>query len=223
MKRQIAEFLGELAEELGWEPELEDQRVRLEPQTTTPVGILNISSRTEPELPARTRVASSPPDLNTEVRHLRSSLNHLSSEVTHLRAEMARLKKLPAPPDSERDASTAAGMGDVRPWPAHLVPQPAPEPASPVREAVVEKPVQHDPVPVEPLPDPVPVEPPRDPVPAEPLREPLSVEPLREPVSVEPLREPESATPVPTEIDADSPLELFPSEPRSAKDPTVSP
>ena len=218
MKRQIAEFLGELAEELGWEPELEDQRVRLEPETTTPVGILKI--RSEPEPPARTRVASSPPDLNTEVRHLRSSLNHLSSEVTHLRAEMARLKKLPAPPDSERDASTAAeskwtpkvaeskrvtptaaGMGDIRPWPAHLVPQPAPEPASPAREAAVEKPVQHDPVPVEPLPDPVPVE---------PLPDPVSVEPPREPVPAEPLREPESATPVPTEIDADSPLELFP-------------
>ena len=257
MKRQIAVFLGELAEELGWEPELEDQRVRLEPETTTPVGILKI--RSEPEPPARTRVASSPPDLNTEVRHLRSSLNHLSSEVTHLRAEMARLKELPAPPDSERDASTAAeskwtpkvaeskrvtptaaGMGDIRPWPAHLVPQPAPEPASPAREAAVEKPVPHDPVPVEPLPDPVqveplpdpvsaeplrdpvPVEPPQDPVPVEPLREPVPAEPLREPLSVEPLREAESATPVPTEIDADSPLELFPSEPRSAKDPTVS-
>ena len=239
MKRQIAEFLGELAEELGWEPELEDQRVRLEPETTTPVGILKI--RSEPEPPARSRVASSPPDLNTEVRHLRSSLNHLSSEVTHLRAEMARLKKLPAPPDSERDASTAAeskwtpkvaeskrvtptaaGMGDIRPWPAHLVPQPAAEPASPAREAAVEKPVQHDPVPVEPLPDPVQVEPLRDPVSVEPPQDPVQVEPLREPVPAEPLREPESATPVPTEIDADSPLELFPSEPRSAKDPTVS-
>ena len=246
MKRQIAEFLGELAEELGWEPELEDQRVRLEPQTTTPVGILNISSRTEPELPARTRVASSPPDLNTEVRHLRSSLNHLSSEVTHLRAEMARLKKLPAPPDSERDASTAAGMGDVRPWPAHLVPQPAPEPlrdsvpveppsvpvavepprvpipVEPLRDPVSAEPLR-EPVPVEPSQDPVQVEPLRDPISTEPPRDPVPAEPLREPLSVEPLREPESATPVPTEIDADSPLELFPSEPRSAKDPTVSP
>ena len=212
MKRQIAEFLGELAEELGWEPELEDQRVRLEPETTTPVGILKI--RSEPEPPARTRVASSPPDLNTEVRHLRSSLNHLSSEVTHLRAEMARLKKLPAPPDSERDASTAAeskwtpkvaeskrvtptaaGMGDIRPWPAHLVPQPAPEPTSPAREAAVEKPVPHDPVPVEPLPDPVQVEPLPDPVSVEPPQDPVPAEPLREPLSVEPLREPSRPSP----------------------------
>ena len=220
MKRQIAEFLGELAEELGWEPELEDQRVRLEPQTTTPVGILNISSRTEPELPARTRVASSPPDLNTEVRHLRSSLNHLSSEVTHLRAEMARLKKLPAPPDSERDASTAAGMGDVRPWPAHLVPQPAPEPASPVREAVVEKPVQHDPVPVEPLRDSVPVEPPsvpvaveppRVPIPVEPLRDPVSAEPLREPVPVEPSQDPVQVEPLRDPISTEPPRDPVPS------------
>ena len=253
MKRQIAEFLGELAEELGWEPELEDQRVRLEPETTTPVGILKIRSELEP--PARTRVASSPPDLNTEVRHLRSSLNHLSSEVTHLRAEMARLKQLPAPPDSERDAPpaaeskwtptvaeskrvtpTEAGMGDVRPWPAHLVPQPAREPASPVAlpDPVPAEPLR-DPVPVEPPQDPVQVEPLREPVPTEPLREPLSVEPPREPVPAEPLREPVPADPLrdpvpadplrdpPTEIDADSPLELFPSEPRSAKDPTVSP
>ncbi len=289
MKRQIAEFLGELAEEMGWEPELEDQRVRLEPQTTTPVGILNVRSKTNPEPPARTRVASSPPDLNTEVRHLRSSLNHLSSEVTHLRAEMARLKKLPAPPDSGRDdapaaelkwtptvaeskrvTSTPAGMGDVRPWPAHLVPQPDPEPASPTREAAVEKPVQGDPVAFEPSPEPVAVEPAsepvavepprepvaleppqepvkaetaqdplpvealrepvsidplreplpvetqREPVPVEPMREPLPVETQREPVPVEPLREPESQ--VRTEIDEDSPLELFPSEPTSAKD-----
>ena len=211
MKRQIAVFLGELAEELGWEPELEDQRVRLEPETTTPVGILKI--RSEPEPPARTRVASSPPDLNTEVRHLRSSLNHLSSEVTHLRAEMARLKKLPAPPDSERDASTAAeskwtpkvaeskrvtptaaGMGDIRPWPAHLVPQPAPEPASPAREAAVEKPVPHDPVPVEPLPDPVQVEPLPDPVSVEPPQDPVPVEPL---LSVEPPQDPVRSRPSP--------------------------
>ena len=133
--------------------------------------------------------------------------------------------------ESKRVTPTAAGMGDIRPWPAHVVPQPAPEPASPAREAAVEKPVPHDPVPVEPLPDPVQVEPlpdpvsvepPQDPVPVEPLREPVPAKPLREPLSVEPLREAESATPVPTEIDADSPLELFPSEPRSAKDPTVS-
>ena len=138
MKRHIAEFLGELAEELGWEPEFEGQRVVPERTVTGPVALHDMPSSNELRLQR----------LDEEVRHLRSNVNHLSAETTQLRAEMARLKKLPAPPDARSGAPTAAGTGgDVRQWPAHLLPKAAAKPAPPVTEApVTEAPVTEAPV-----------------------------------------------------------------------------
>ena len=152
MKRHIAEFLGELAEELGWEPEFEGQRVVPERTVTGPVALHDMPSSNELRLQR----------LDEEVRHLRSNVNHLSAETTQLRAEMARLKKLPAPPDARSGAPTAAGTGgDVRQWPAHLLPKPAAKPEPPVTEApVTEAPTvesaKNDTAPAEPARDPDP-------------------------------------------------------------------
>ncbi len=121
MKRQIADFLGELAEELGWEPELEEQRVRGEQQGVRPAGVHVQHSQQEPT--GELGLNRSHSDLSAEVKHLRSRLIHLSAEVTQLRTEMARLKNLPAPPDAPREAPAEASVAKVRPRPAHLVPK----------------------------------------------------------------------------------------------------
>ena len=145
MKRPIAEFLGELAEELGWEPEFEGQRVVPERHAaSSSVAIHDMPSSNEMRLQR----------LDEELRHLRSNVNHLSSETTQLRAEMARLKKLPAPPDAQPNGPTAAATGgEVRQWPAHLLPKPASEPAPPVRDAVTRESAKNDMAPAEPARD----------------------------------------------------------------------
>ena len=228
MKRHIAEFLGELAEELGWEPEFEGQRVVPERTATGPVALHDMPSSNELRLQR----------LDEEVRHLRSNVDHLGAETTQLRAEMARLKKLPAPPDARSGAPTAAGTGgDVRQWPAHLLPKPADKPAPPVMAApVAEAPVMAAPVIEAPVIEAPTVESAKkDTAPAEPARDPKpDPEPDPEPDSdpdqerdggkseaeekrIEPpVTQPVLATPVATEVDNESPLELFPSEPRTA-------
>ena len=86
MKRQIADFLGELAEEMGWAPQAPEPRI------------------TPPRLPASPSTTPRAPrqddTLRSEVTRLRGTVEHLSSEITNLRAEMARLRNLPAPPDA---------------------------------------------------------------------------------------------------------------------------
>ena len=211
MKRHIAEFLGELAEELGWEPEFEGQRVVPERHATSgSVAMHDMPSSNEMRLQR----------LDEEVRHLRSNVNHLSSETTQLRAEMARLKKLPAPPDALSSAPIAPGTGgEVRQWPAHLLPKPAPEPAPPAREAVTGESAKNEK---------------NDTTVAERVREPDPVQasneekqeadeqkiepesPTHSPPVEPPAIQPVLATPIVAEVDNESPLELFPSEPRSA-------
>ena len=221
MKRHIAEFLGELAEELGWEPEFEGQRVVPERTAPGPVALHDMPSSNELRLQR----------LDEEVRHLRSNVNHLSAETTQLRAEMARLKKLPAPPDARSGAPSAAGTGgDVRQWPAHLLPKPASKPAPPVTEApVAEAPVTGAPTVESPKKDTAPAEPVRDMEPdADPDQErdgekseakEKRIEPkapTHSPPVEPPVTQPVLATPIAAEVDNESPLELFPSEPRSA-------
>ena len=154
MKRHIAEFLGELAEELGWEPEFEGQRV-------------------VPERQASSRSVA---------MHDMPSSNEL------------RLQRL----DEE-----------VRQWPAHLLPKPAPEPAPPVREAVTGESAKNDAAPAEPAHEPDP-EREADEQKIEP--EAPTHSPPVEPPAIQPML----ATPTVAEVDNESPLELFPSEPRSA-------
>ncbi len=202
MKRHIAEFLGELAEELGWEPEFEGQRVVPERHATSgSVAMHDTASSNDLRLQR----------LDEEVRHLRSNVNHLSSETTQLRAEMARLKKLPAPPDALSSTPIAPGTGgDVRQWPAHLLPKPAaPEPAPPVREAVTGESAKNDAAPAEPAHEPDPEQ--------EADEQKIEPEaPTHSPPVEPPAIQPVLATPIVAEVDNESPLELFPSEPRSA-------
>ncbi len=74
MKRQIAAFLGELAEELGWAPELEESRVR--PEET------GSENRTSERMPSVVPRFASPVDiLSAELKQLRKTVNHLGSEV----------------------------------------------------------------------------------------------------------------------------------------------
>jgi len=158
--------------------------------------------------------------LDEEVRHLRSNVDHRGAETTQLRAEMARLKKLPAPPDARSGAPTAAGTGgDVRQWPAHLLPKPADKPAPPVMAApVAEAPVIEAPTVESAKKDTAPAEPARDPKPdPEPDQERAGGKSEAEEKRIEPpVTQPVLATPVATEVDNESPLELFPSEPRTA-------
>lgn len=90
MKHQIASFLGELAEELGWEPELEDE-IRVKGETNEPA---------QQTAQKDARSSSHAARLARDLRQLREKLEHLSSEVTELRAQMARLRGVPAPPDA---------------------------------------------------------------------------------------------------------------------------
>ena len=223
MKRHIAEFLGELAEELGWEPEFEGQRVVPERTVNGPLALHDMPSSNELRLQR----------LDEEVRHLRANVNHLSAETTQLRAEMARLKKLPAPPDARSGTPTAAATGgDVRQWPAHLLPKPAATPAPPVTEAPVpETPVTEAPTVESAKNDTAPAEPFRAPDPdqerdgdkwdAEEKRI-EKIAPTPSPPVVPPVTQPVLATPIAAEVDNESPLELFPSEPRSAKNAGAS-
>ena len=78
MKQQIAGFLGELAEELGWAPELEHARVR--PEMSKP------ARPQEPALltpdPGDLRSLATPVDrMRGELEQLRATVKHLGSEV----------------------------------------------------------------------------------------------------------------------------------------------
>ena len=107
MKQQIAGFLGELAEELVWAPELAHARVRPEmsqPATPRQPAVLSADPRDPNSL-------STPVDrMLRELEQLRATVKHLGSEVIHLRAQMAHLRRLPSPPDAgETDVAEAVG------------------------------------------------------------------------------------------------------------------
>ena len=157
MKQQIAGFLGELAEELGWAPDLDQARVRPE-----------MSQPKRPQTPAVP--APDPRDLRSlatpvermrgELEQLRATVKHLGSEVTQLRAQMAHLRRLPVPPDAddpdvaeaagsgievaaaapvepsltdgEAVSTTEAGVPEARPWPPQLMTRPAADAAAAV-------------------------------------------------------------------------------------------
>ena len=90
MKQQIASFLGELAEELGWAPELDDE-IRIKGETTEPAYQTDHADQ---------RTSSRASRLARDLRQLREKLEHLSSEVTELRAQLARMRGVPTPPDA---------------------------------------------------------------------------------------------------------------------------
>ena len=122
MKEQIAGFLGELAEELGWEPDLEEPRVRPEiterekqaekPAASTPVALTPDPAPQE-GTPAIDR-------LRAELHQLRSTVKHLGAEVIQLRSQLAQLRDLPVPPDAEQPESNAPRT--TAPEPAVLSP-----------------------------------------------------------------------------------------------------
>ena len=152
MKQQIAGFLGELAEELGWAPELEQARVR--PEMSKPARPQEPAILT-PD-PGDLRSLATPVDrMRGELEQLRATVKYLGSEVIQLRAQMAHLRRLPAPPDADatdvaaaiamdsaaevdaasaveipqiKGVSTAKGVEpDSRPWPPPLITKPAEE------------------------------------------------------------------------------------------------
>lgn len=116
MKQQIAGFLGELAEELGWSPELEQARVREEttqPEKKTKPAVLT----PDPQRIEDLRSLATPVDrLRAELDHLHATVKHLGSEVIQLRAQMAQIRSLPTPPDApEIDELTPAPVPGVLP------------------------------------------------------------------------------------------------------------
>ena len=99
MKQQIAGFLGELAEELGWSPELEHARVREE--TTRPEKKRPTIVTPDPQKLENLRSLATPADrLQAELNQLHATVKHLGSEVIQLRAQMAQIRSLPTPPDA---------------------------------------------------------------------------------------------------------------------------
>lgn len=128
MKQQIAGFLGELAEELGWAPELAQARVRPEmsqPPTPRKPVVLSADSRDPNSL------ATPVEGMLRELEQLRATVKHLGSEVIQLRAQMAHLRRLPSPPDADRaEVAEAVGGGVVVAAASPI------EPPQPDREAV---------------------------------------------------------------------------------------
>lgn len=141
IKEQIAGFLGELAEELGWTPELEDARVkpeRSEPATRRQPAVLTPDPRDPLSL-------TTPFDrMRAELVELRSTVKHLGAEIIQVRAQMAQLRHLPAPPDASdvnvavpppRDdhsrtevaavSHSEAAEPEARPWPPKVASPPA--------------------------------------------------------------------------------------------------
>ncbi len=108
MKQQIAGFMGELAEELGWAPELADARVRPEvSQPATPRKPALLSADRDPN-----SLATPVDRMLRELEQLRATVKHLGTEVIQLRAQMAHLRRLPSPPDAdETNVAEAAGSG----------------------------------------------------------------------------------------------------------------
>jgi len=89
MKHRIARFLGELAEELGWE------------------GAGHAAPAESWE--TRTQDARAFDVLSADVGRLRESVKHLTAEVAHLRAQIARLRPLPVPLDTAPPERWSAG------------------------------------------------------------------------------------------------------------------
>lgn len=148
MKRQIAAFLGELAEELGWAPELEESRVR--PEET------ESAHRTSERMPSVVPRFASPVDiLSAELKQLRKTVNHLGSEVTHLRTQLAKVRRMPIPPDAEESSSLEMPLAPPPrsgPGPSHLVPETADRiPASQQTAGAVDERVSVPPAPPKPL------------------------------------------------------------------------
>ena len=108
MKQQIAGFLGELAEELGWAPDLDQARVR--PELSRPEKPRKAAVFTPDQRDIRS-LATPDERMRGELEQLRASVKHLGSEVTQLRAQMAHLRRLPAPPDAE-DIDVAEAVAD---------------------------------------------------------------------------------------------------------------
>ena len=118
MKQQIAGFLGELAEELGWAPELEQARVRPE-----------MSKPARPQEPAI--LTPDPGDLRslaTPVDRMRGELEQLRATVKHLGSEVDAASAVEIPQINREGVSTAKGVEpDSRPWPPPLITKPAEE------------------------------------------------------------------------------------------------
>ena len=148
MKRQIAAFLGELVEELGWAPELEEPRVR--PEET------ESAARTSGRMPSIAPRFASPVDiLSAELNQLRKTVNHLGSEVTHLRTQLAKVRRMPIPPDAEESSSSEMPMAPTPrsgSGPSHLVPESADRVPAPQRTAgAIDERVGVPPAPPKPL------------------------------------------------------------------------
>lgn len=135
MKQQIAGFLGELAEELGWAPELDEARVRTETSRPERPGKPAVLT---PD-PRNLRSLSTPIDrMRIELDQLRATVKHLGSEVIQLRAQMAQLRRLPLPPDADDAALMEVEGGshketmepEAGPWAPHLVTTAVTEPVS---------------------------------------------------------------------------------------------
>ena len=144
MKHRIAGFLGELAEELGWTPELEHARVKPETTERTPIRSPSVLTPDDDSPALR---ATPVERMQAEINQLQSTVKHLGSEVINLRAQMAKLRSVPVPPDAmpvraddsgayartesgphdlDRPSETDAGQHESA---AHLSAMPAVEPA----------------------------------------------------------------------------------------------
>lgn len=224
MKDQIAGFLGELAEELGWTPELEDARVK--PERSEP------ATRKQPTVltpdPGNPLSLTTPVDrMRAELVELRSTVKHLGAEIIQLRAQMAQLRHLPAPPDTS-DMNVAvpplhddhsrtevamvshseAAEPEARPWPPKVASTPAAAAMLAVRESsdATEEGTEIGDGEAQQLEPPLP-----------------AVEPIPEPAEAEIDQAVETASKddAPTVIavdDPDSALELFPAEPGTSED-----
>ena len=247
MKQQIAGFLGELAEELGWAPDLDQARVRPE-----------MSQPEQPQTPAVP--APDPRDLRSlttpvermrgELQQLRATVKHLGSEVTQLRAQMAHLRRLPVPPDAddpdvaeaagsgvevaaaapvepsrtdgEAVSTTEAGVPEARPWPPQLVTRPAAEAAAAVsgQQPVADRPpVAEAPPAHEPVEQSENVESAVNRAADDTAPEATPADPAAGSVDQQPAAQETATTSTVEEVDeAESGLELFASEPASGGD-----
>ena len=131
MKKQIADFLGELAEEMGWSPEPGEPRITQptsKPARPVAPATDRVQSAAPPPLAAPAAPTANAPStapagrapsqfearthrmdlIETQVKQLRRTVEHLASEITNLRTEMARLRHMPAPPDAAAGADREA-------------------------------------------------------------------------------------------------------------------
>ena len=234
MKQQIAGFLGELAEELGWSPELEQARVREE--TTQPEKKRPTVITPDPQTLENLRSLATPVDrLQAELTQLHATVKHLGSEVIQLRTQMAQIRSLPTPPDAPEIDELAPALvpGDPPATVSRTVVEPEVETEA-VADVVQTETAAHEarpwPPQLVPRPD---VEPAAaavatdQPVPGtEPAKTATAVavsEPTAEPTSP-PAEAVSVSTPTVVEVDSpDSALELFPSEPAASESDSTDP